>query len=125
MAKQWLLSNGFNYNRLLSDEEIESYAYRFPVYKCEGFIILECELRVILGNSYVYVDVYGYNTINKYSPFYFYEYGEYSILLGKIWQEIEKETKRLGITKAEEGIKNGSKNQKIKKNQHIKNENNE
>lgn len=101
MTKQWLLSNRFHYNRLFSDEEIESYTYRFPVYKCEGFTILECELRVNLGSNYVYIDVYDHNTINKYAPFYFCEYGK-NILLENIWRIIGKEIKRLGISKIKE-----------------------
>ena len=103
MTKQWLLSNGFCYNRLFSDGETESYTYRFPVYKHEEFTILECELRVILESQYVYVDVYDYNTINKYAPFYFYEYGQYGLLLRNIWQVIEKEIQRLGISKVRGG----------------------
>ncbi len=31
MTKEWLLSNGFYYNRLFSDDEAEVYTYRFPV----------------------------------------------------------------------------------------------
>ena len=116
ITKDWLLSNGFRYSRTLSDEDTEVFTYRFPIYKYEGFIILECELRVILGENKVFIDVYDHNTINKYAPFYYSEYGDYSIMLKEIWIKINKELKKLNIinVKNEEGC-NGSKNQKTKR----------
>ena len=107
MTKEWLLSNGFRYNRLFSSTDADVYTYKFPVYKYEKFTILECELKVILGESNVYIDVYDYNTLNKYAPFYCLGYGNYSKMLKEIWQKIDRELKRLGIITEEK--KNGSK----------------
>ncbi len=98
VSKQWLVSNGFRYNRLFSNEVIEAYTYRFPVYKYEEFTLLECELRINWEESFVYIDVYDYNTINKYAPFYYYKYGDYNIMLKNIWKIIKREINRLGIT---------------------------
>lgn len=109
ITKDWLLSNGFHYNRLLSNSDTDIFTYRFPVCRFEKFIILECELKVILGEDNVHINVYDYNTINKYAPFYYMEYGNYTVMLKEIWQKIDKELKRLGI-KRENDIKNGSKN---------------
>lgn len=99
MTKQWLLANGFHYNRLFSNEEDEVYTYRFPVYKYNSFTILECELRVISGEDNILVDVYDYNTINKYAPFYYQEYGNYTMMLEEIWNKIDKKTEKLKIEK--------------------------
>ena len=112
MTKEWLLSNGFRYNRLSSDTDTDVYTYKFPVYKYERFTILECELKVILGENRVYIDVYDYNTLNRYAPFYYMEYGNYTVMLKEIWQKIDRELKRLGIITEEK--KNGSKNKENK-----------
>lgn len=114
MTSEWLLLNGFRYNRLLSDEDTDVFTYRFPVHKCERFVILECELRVILGEDRIFVDVYDRNTINRYAPFYYGEYGNYSKMLKEIWQKIYKELKKLGI-ETEEKLGNGSKNKETKR----------
>lgn len=108
MTIDWLNTNGFRYNRLFSNEDTDVFTYRFPVYKCEGFIILECELRVILGEQRVYIDVYDRNTINKYAPFYYQEYRNYTQMLNKIWTKINKVIRKLGIE--ERGMENGGKN---------------
>ena len=106
ITKEWLISNGFHYNRLFSDSDTNVYTYRFPVYKYERFAILECELKVILGENNVYINVYNYNTINIYAPFYYAEYGNYDVVLKEIWRKINKELKRLGIITEEK--KNGN-----------------
>lgn len=96
MTSEWLLSNGFRYNRLFSDEE-DVFTYRFPVHKCERFVILECELRVVLGEQRVFIDVYDRNSIHRYAPFYYSEYGNYNKMLDDIWLKINTELKRLKI----------------------------
>lgn len=113
MTKQWLLSNEFHYNRIFSNEENKVYTYRFPVLKYEGFTVLECELRVILGESNVIIDVYDYNTINRYAPFYYQEYGNYDRMLQEIWMKINKAIGKLGLE--ERRIENGNKNKETKK----------
>ena len=113
MTKQWILSNGFHYNRIFSNEEYEVYTYRFPVLKYERFVVLECELRVMLGEDNVIIDVYDYNTINRYAPFYYQEYGNYNKMLEEIWDKINKVTNKLGIK--EKRINNGSENKEIKR----------
>ena len=117
MTKDWLVSNGFHYNRIFSNNDADVYTYRFPVYKYERFIILECEMKVILGEDNVYINVFDYNTLNRYAPFYYMEYGNYTSMLKEIWQKIDKELNKLGIKKItmakENG--NGSKNKEIKR----------
>lgn len=113
VTKEWLFDNGFRFNRLFSDENIEVYTYRFPVYKYENFTILECELRIISGSGNVIIDVYDYGTINKYAPFYYQEYGNYGKMLEKIWAKINKVIKELGIEEGE--ASDGSKNKKDKR----------
>ena len=97
ITKEWLLSNGFRYNRLLSDDKIETYTYRFPVHKYNKFTVLECELRVLLGEDNILINVYDYATNDKYAPFYYCEYGDYDKMLKIINEKISRELKRLGI----------------------------
>ena len=99
VTKQWLLSNNFHYSTRLSDEESDVYTYRFPVYKYEKFTTLECELSIVLGDDKVKINVYDYNTSAVYAPFYYYEYGIYDKMLKTIWNNIDKQLKRLGIIK--------------------------
>lgn len=108
ITKQWIISNKFHYNRLFSSEDEEVYTYRFPVYKYEKFTILECELRVALGEGDIIIDVYDYGTINKYAPFYYTEYGNYDLILKEIWLQIDRIIRRLGIE--ERRVSNESKN---------------
>ncbi len=103
ISKEWLIANGFHYNKTLSNEDGEVYTYRFPVYKYEGFIVLECELMAKLDEGDVLINVYEYSTTNKYAPFYYQEYGNYDKMLECIWTKINKVIKKLGIK--EEGLK--------------------
>lgn len=115
-TKQWLLSNNFRYNRLLSDEESEVYTYRFPVHKYERFTTLECELSIILGEDTVKINVYDYGTSDRYAPFYYCEYGNCHKMLEIIWKNINKQLALLEISKKEnkETNKNGSKSKENK-----------
>ena len=97
ITREWLLSNGFHYNRLLSDDESDVYTYRFPVHKYNKFTILECELKVVLGEEIISVNVYDYNTNDKYAPFYYCEYGNYDSMLKEINGKIESVLKKLKI----------------------------
>ncbi len=97
MDKKWLLDNGFKFSRLFSDEETEVYTYRFPVWKYNKFTVLECELRVILGEEEINVNIYDYNTNDKYAPFYYCENGNYDRMLKEIYHKINSTMKRLQI----------------------------
>lgn len=99
ITKDWLLSNGFRYNRLFSDDETEAYTYRFPVHKYDKFTVLECEFRVVLGEKDISINVYDYATNNKYAPFYYCEYGNYDKLLKEINEKINVVLKKLKIEK--------------------------
>lgn len=97
ISKEWLLKHGFQYNRFLSDEEHEIYTYRFPVYNYKQFILLDCELCVILGNKDIRINVYEHNTNNIYTPFCYCECGRYDEILSKINKSILSKFKKLGI----------------------------
>lgn len=99
VTKEWLQSNKFRYNRIFSDNGTDIYTYRFPVYRYGSACILECEISIILQNGKVNVNVYDYNTRNKYAPFYCVRYGEYSNILNIIDYNIQKEFDTLGIRK--------------------------
>lgn len=108
ITKEWLLSNGFRYSRLLSDDETEVYTYRFPVYKHNKFTVLECELKVVLGEEIISINVYDYNTNDKYAPFYYCKYGNYDKMLKEINGKIGSMLKKLRIYGKEN--KNGKSN---------------
>lgn len=103
ITKGWLISNGFRYNRLLSDEDTEVYTYRFHVLKHDKFTVLECELRAELNNNEIRINVYDYNSDSKYASFYYCEYGNYDNLLREIHKKIEIKLNDLGIRRRKNG----------------------
>lgn len=111
ITKEWLKSNGFRYNRIFSDEESEAYTCRFPVYKYGDFVTLDCEFIILIKTGEVIINVYDYNTRDKYASFYNCEYGNYDKILIIINEKIEKALDRLNII---EDDKNGSKSKKNK-----------
>lgn len=88
---------------MFSDNAEEVYTYRFPVYKYNRFTVLECELRVILGENVININVYDCNTHDKYAPFYYCEYGNYDKMLNEINTKIGNILKRLKIS--DKGVK--------------------
>lgn len=101
MTKEWLLANGFRYNRLFSGDKSEVYTYRFPLYRYNKFVTLECELQVVLGEDDIIVNVYDYGTNNKYAAFYYSEYGNYSKFIKEIHYKIDKKLNKLGVKRKE------------------------
>ena len=70
-------------------------------------VVLECELKAILGESQIDINVYDYNTNDKYAPFYCCEYGNYEKMLKIIWDKINHMLNKLGI-KLEESKDGGT-----------------
>lgn len=97
LTKEQLLSRGFQFSRVYSDDENEVFTYRFPVFKYNKMIVLECELRTALGENKIDINVYDYNTNDKYAPFYYCEYGNYDQMLKIINEKIETILKKLDI----------------------------
>lgn len=82
---------------MLSDDKTEVYTYRFPVYKYNKFTVLECEFKVVFREDIINVNVYDYNTNDKYAPFYYCEYDNYDKMLKEINGKIESILKKLKI----------------------------
>lgn len=97
ITKEWLQSNHFRYNKSYSDHEENVYTYRFPVYKYGCCVTLEAEILIFVNSGEVRINVYDSHTRNKYAPFYYREYGEYSTVINTINDKILKEFKKLGI----------------------------
>lgn len=97
LSKEQLLSKGFRFSKVFSDDENEVYTYRFPVFKYNKMIVLECELKYVLGEDQIDINVYDYNTNDKYAPFYCCEYGDYDKMLEIIWDKINHMLSKLGI----------------------------
>lgn len=104
-SKEWLLSNGFTYDKALTyalndeGEATEIYSQKFPVYKIENITTLECELSVFLGESEVKINVYDCITHSMYAPFYYYKYGNYDKIISWIWLRINQKLRKLNINK--------------------------
>lgn len=97
ISKEWLSINGFRYCKKLSDEKTNIYTYRFPVFKYEKMIVLECELDICIEDGEVKLNVYDYGTNDKYAPFYYCEYGNYDKMLKIIWDKIDYTINKLQI----------------------------
>lgn len=102
ITKDWLISNGFRYSKLLSTDDTPVYTYRFPVYKYKNMIVLECEISVILGENNIKLNVYDYNTNDKYAAFYYCEYGNCNKMLKIVWNKIIDVLQKLGIERCDE-----------------------
>ena len=111
ISKEWLCTNKFKYNRLLSDEENNVYTYRFPVYKYGDFVSLECEFSVFFETGEVRINVFDYNTRSRYAPFYYIENGIYNEILDKINDRIIIQLNKFDIRQEK---KDGNKIKEIK-----------
>ena len=96
LTKNELYNKGFRYNKLMSDDIIDCYSIRFPVYKYKRMTVLECELVVELQTCRVITNVYNYGTNDVYLPYYNREYGNYPIL-DSINAAIRAQYKKLGV----------------------------
>ena len=92
----------FRYNYVFSDNEVKVYTYRFPVYRYNATMVLEGEFRVYTDDGTVIIDVFDCGTRSRYAPFYYYEYGDYTPILTKIWNQINKEMTKLQIKEKED-----------------------
>ena len=96
-TKTWLYNHGFKHSKIISDEFVDAYTYRFPVYRYNMLILLECEILIFLQTGEVRLNVFDNNTRDVYAPFYCYEYGGKNSVLIQINNKIERELKKLGI----------------------------
>lgn len=116
VTREWLQSSGFRRNRIFSNNEVDIYTYRFPVYKYGDAYTLECELSIILQNGKINIDVYDCNTRNKYAPFYCMAFGDYSNMINQINEKIQNELKRLKIMEVVNTYESKNKENKRKRN---------
>lgn len=97
VTKSWLAKKHFKYNRIFSDSCCEAYSYRFPVYQYGDSCRLECELTIFLDSGKVAINVYDYNTRNKYAPFYYEDNCCFHEFVSSMNEKIEHEIEKLGI----------------------------
>jgi len=99
-TRTWLINNNFKYSRIFSDEEQTVYTHRFPVHKYGCFVTLECEIQMDVSNGRIIdINVYDYGSRSLYAPFYYSEYGNYTLMLNSINNKILNKFKKLGIQK--------------------------
>jgi hypothetical protein len=115
LTEQWLIENNFKYFSDISDEDEIYYTYRFPVHKNGGFIVLEGEIIVNLVKKDIEVNVFDYKTRDKYAPFYYIGYGDYTPIMESINKKILDEFKRLGIKKGKQVRNNECKSKEAKR----------
>lgn len=99
MTKEWLIKNGFKYCKAFSDYNTDTYIKRFTVYKYNNKTnVLEGELRVILGDNRILLNVFNAdNGIEKYAPFYYSGYGNHKEMLKIIWKNFHEELTKLKV----------------------------
>lgn len=98
ISKQWLIQNGFRYNKSLSEDEFEIYTYKFTVHKYKSIPVLICELSIDLKTGTAIINVFDEND-NMYYPFYHINCGNYDPLIESINKKITKKLNTLGIKK--------------------------
>lgn len=97
VTEKWLLDNHFRQNRIYSDGDLVAYTYRFPVYKYGSCVTLDGEIIIFLNNGEVRLNVFDSNTRNKYAPFYYNEYGDFTHMLRIITRNFEKQLNKFNI----------------------------
>lgn len=95
-SEENLKKNKFEFKPHLSDGETKFYIYQFPVYKYAGKTVLYCELKTVLGESTVDIDVYRANGA-VYAPFYNPSIKNENNIVEQIEQSIIGRTKKMGI----------------------------
>ena len=74
------------------------YTHRFAIIKHNNTTTIEGEFTIMGDTGDVLINVYDMNR-NLYAPFYTVMFGDYTPVLTKINNSINKELKRLGIKK--------------------------
>lgn len=97
-SKQWLIQNDFKHSKLLSNDKLNIYTYRFVVHKYKNIPVLTCELSMDINTGKVGINVYDENW-SMYHPFYNIECGNYDPLIDSINKKIVKKLNSLGIKK--------------------------
>lgn len=99
VTKDWIYKNDFRYNRHYSIKGDTVYTYRFPLlkYKKSKKTAVECELFMFYPDGKVLINVYNYDTRDKYAPFYNSDYGNWTKVLSVMYKKINIKLKELGI----------------------------
>ena len=100
LTREYLKDNYWYYNRQLSaDYGYPVYTHRFPVYRYKNGtnIILDAEFTLHSDTKRVETNVYSRATNEAYAPYYYYEYGDYTVVIDIINKNIEKEYRKVGI----------------------------
>ena len=79
-SEENLKNLGFHYDRGTSNRDVINYSYKFPVYKYEGKILLNCEITIEINTKIVSVNVYQQNG-KTYSPFYCSEFNSNNLVV--------------------------------------------
>lgn len=97
-SKEYLKSCGFRYRRATYSDDIDTFTYKFPVYKYNNNqSIIDCILVVNPQNGEVFISVVQQDG-NIYAPFYTNDYGNYERILNIINKAILHEFTRLSIS---------------------------
>lgn len=105
-SHSWLVARDFKWSRAYSDNEINVYIKRFPVYKSGVNINLFCRMQVYLETCEVKIDVVDCQD-SYYAPWYLQEVEEQhrEDILSEIRRNIAIEFRKLKIKGAEKNDK--------------------
>lgn len=97
-SKEYLKSCGFRFKKAICKDDIDTFTYKFPVYKYnDNQSIIDCIITVNPQNGEVFMSVVQQDG-NIYAPFYTNDYGNYGRILNIINRTILHEFARLSIS---------------------------
>lgn len=96
-SKEYLKSYGFRYRKASCKDDIDTYTYRFPVYKYNGQSTIDCIITVNPQDGEVFITVIQQDG-SIYTPFYTNDYGNFGTILNVINMIILHEFTRLSIS---------------------------
>lgn len=96
-TKEDLYNKGFRYNKTFSEDGLDYYSLRFPVYKHNDAPVIDCELVIALETGEVNINVFNSNTRTIYAPYYNNYYGGENKVLDTVNKNIESMLRKLGV----------------------------
>lgn len=98
ISKNWLEKNGFRYNKVFSSsEDGEIYTMRFPVISWNMYVTVEAEILFNFTENIAHINCYDKGTRSLYAAWYSNYYGDYTPIIDKINEIIEKKVKKMGL----------------------------
>lgn len=88
----------WTYSHEYSDSDSQIYVHTFPILKYKKYTVLDGEFIYNTTNHTVKVNIYDSKNGTIYAPYYNHNYGDFSSILSKCTDSINRELKKVGIT---------------------------